>query len=397
MNSYIKPAERTKKIKYAVRDIMLIVEKAASHGKEMLYLNIGDPIKSDFKTPRHIVEAACNAMKNGFTGYSPSSGIDEAIEAVKNEAGRKGIRNIQDIFISNGGSEAIEIALTSLVNPDENVLVPSPGYPLYTAVLTKLGAGINPYYLDEENDWQPDINDIKSKIDKNTRAIILINPNNPTGAVYTRETLTKIVDIALEHNLVIFSDEIYDKLVFDAEEHISTACISKEASVLTFGGLSKSYLSPGLRIGWCVVSGKEENLGDYYRAMQKLTRARLCANHPEQYAIKPALEGDQSHIKEANTKLKQRADITYQMLNTIPNISCVKPRGAFYAFPKIDVAVSDLKFVSDLIYETGVVVVHGGGFGQKQGTKHFRIVFLPEENVLREAYEKIGQFMTRYE
>ncbi|MCK4401270.1 aminotransferase class I/II-fold pyridoxal phosphate-dependent enzyme [bacterium] len=397
MNSYIKPAERTKEIKYAVRDIILIAEKAAFQGKKMTYLNIGDPIKFDFETPRHIIEAVYNAMKDGVTGYSPSSGIDEAIESIKNEAHKKGIRNIQDAFITNGGSEAIEIALTSLVNPDENVLVPSPGYPLYTAVLAKLGAGINPYYLDEENDWQPDINDIKSKIDKNTRAIILINPNNPTGAVYTRETLTQIVDLALEHNLVIFSDEIYDKLVFDAEEHISTASISKEASILTFGGLSKSYLSPGLRIGWCVVSGKEENLGDYYRAMQKLTRARLCANHPEQYAIKPALEGDQSHIKEANAKLKRRADITYQMLNTIPNVSCVKPRGAFYAFPKIDVPVSDEKFVSDLIYETGVVVVPGAGFGQKQETKHFRIVFLPKEDILREAYEKIRQFITKEE
>jgi len=397
MDSHIKSAERTKDIKYAVRDIILIAEKAASQGKKMTYLNIGDPIKFDFKTPRHIIEATYNAMKKGFTGYSPSSGIDEAIESVRNEAHRKGIDNIQDIFITNGGSEAIEIALTSLVNPDENVLVPSPGYPLYTAVLTKLGTGINPYSLDEENDWQPDINDIKRKIDKNTKAIILINPNNPTGAVYTRETLTRIVDLALEHNLVIFSDEIYDKLVFDAEEHISTACISKEASVLTFGGLSKSYLSPGLRIGWCVVSGKEENLGDYYRAMQKLTRARLCANHPEQYAIKPALEGDQSHIKEANAKLKLRADITYQMLNAIPNIKCIKPKGTFYAFPKIDVAVSDEKFVSDLIYETGVVVVHGGGFGQKQGTKHFRIVFLPEEDVLRKACKKIRQFMSKYQ
>ena len=397
MNSHIKPAERTKDIKYAVRDIILIAEKAVSQGRKMLYLNIGDPIKFDFKTPPHIIEATYNAMKDGFTGYSPSSGIDEAIESVKNEAHRKGIRNIQDTFITNGGSEAIEIALTSLVNPDENVLVPSPGYPLYTAVLTKLGAGINPYYLDEENDWQPDINDIKRKIDKNTRAIILINPNNPTGAVYTRETITQIVNLALEHNLVIFSDEIYDKLVFDAEEHISTASISKEASVLTFGGLSKSYLSPGLRIGWCVVSGKEENLGDYYRATQKLTRARLCANHPEQYAIKPALEGDQSHIKEANAKLKQRADITYRMLNAIPNVRCVKPRGAFYAFPKIDVAVSDQKFVSDLIYETGVVVVPGAGFGQRPKTKHFRIVFLPEEDILREAYKKIGQFITKYE
>ena len=396
MNSYIKPAERTKDIKYAVRDIILIAKKAASQGRKMLYLNIGDPINFDFKTPRHIVEAACNAMRDGFTGYSPSSGIDEAIESIKNEAGRKGIERIQDVFITNGGSEAIEIALTSLVNPDENVLVPSPGYPLYTAVLTKLGAGINPYYLDEENDWQPDINDIKRKIDKNTNAIILINPNNPTGTVYTRETLVKIIDLALEHNLVIFSDEIYDKLVFDAEEHISTASISKEAAILTFGGLSKSYLSPGLRIGWCVISGKEANLGDYCRAMQKLTRARLCANHPEQYAIKSALEGDQLHIKEVNTKLKRRAEITYQMLNAIPNIRCVKPRGAFYAFPKIDVPISDQEFVSDLIYETGVVVVHGAGFGQKPNTKHFRIVFLPEENILREAYEKIRQFMIKY-
>jgi len=379
-----------------VRDVLVIADMVAKEGKEMAYLNIGDPLKFDFKTPPHIIEATYQAMLANNTGYASSAGIDKALEAIKKEVHKKGIDNILDIFITTGTTEAIDLSLTALVNPGENVLLPSPGYPLYSAILCKLGAEINPYYLDEENNWQPDIADILGRINDKTRAIVIINPNNPTGALYPEETLRKLIDVALEHNLVIFSDEIYSKLLFDNKKHVSIASLSKDASVVTFNGLSKAYLATGFRIGWGIASGREEHLHDYCEAIQKLCRARLCANHPEQYAIKPALEGDQSHLQEVIEKLTRRRDITVEMLNSVKGISCVRPEGAFYAFPKLYIDDSDEHFVSELIRETGVVVVHGSGFGQKPGTKHFRVVFLAPEEVLEKAYRKIADFMAHF-
>lgn len=392
----IVPAHRTFDVKYAVRDIVVVAMETAKTGKEMLYLNIGDPNLFDFETPRHIVNATYNAMMKNYNGYAPSSGIKEAVAAIEKEAGRKGIDNVLDIFVATGASEAIDIALTSLVNDGENVLTPTPGYPLYTAIRSKLEMIENPYYLDESNGWQPDIEDIKSKINDKTKGIILINPNNPTGALYTIETLQKIVDLALEHNLVIFCDEIYDKLLYDGKKHISLASLNKDVSVVTFGGLSKNYLVPGFRIGWGIVSGRMSVLKDYIEAMNRLLRARLSANHPEQYAIRPALEGDQSHLDEVLKKLTRRRDITVNMLNAIPGISCVKPEGAFYAFPKIQIEQPDEHFVTEIIREMGVVLVHGSGFGQAPGTKHFRVAFLPPENILEKAYKNIGEFLVKY-
>jgi alanine-synthesizing transaminase len=392
----ILPATRTDNIKYAVRDIVVLANEVAKSGMEMLYLNIGDPNQYDFKTPDHIVEAAYKAMKENKNGYSPSSGIQPARDAIGREAERKGIKNIQDIFVTTGGSEAIEICLTALVEDGENVLTPSPGYPLYTAILAKLGAIENPYYLDESNGWQPDIEDIKSKINDRTRAIVLINPNNPTGSNCSVELLQDLLKVARDNNIVIFADEIYDKQLFDGGEHTSIASLDPDAPIITFNGLSKNYLGPGLRIGWGIVSGIQSELSEYIEAINKILRARLCANHPLQYAIQPALEGDQSHIDEMITKLTHRRDLTVEKMNSIKGISCVSPGGAFYAFPKIEIEGSDEEWVKGLIKKSGVVVVPGEGFGQVPGTKHFRIVFLPPDEILEKAYEAIGNYMADY-
>ena len=395
-NELIKPANRTEHITYAVRDIVVLAKEIADSGKEMLYLNIGDPNQYDFETPPHMVEAIHQALLNNHNGYSPSSGIPEAVAAIEREAHRKGIDNILDIFVTTGASEAIEICLTALADEGDNVLTPSPGYPLYQAVLAKLKVVENAYYLNEENNWQPDLNDIKNKINERTRAIVLINPNNPTGSVCSNETLRGIIKLAKEHNLVIFCDEIYDKLILDDKPHVSLASLDKNVSVVTFNGISKSYLGPGLRIGWGVVSGDRAVMEDYINAINKLLRARLCANHPIQYAVKPALEGDQSHLKVVRDKLRLRRDMTTSMLNNIPGITCVKPEGAFYAFPRLHIDRPDDHFVKELLKATGVVVVPGSGFGQVPGTQHFRVVFLPPEDILEKAYISIGNFFEKY-
>lgn len=392
----IIPASRTANITYAVRDIVVLADKVAKSGKEMLFLNIGDPNLFDFAPPRHMVEATYHAMLKNYNGYSPSSGIKAARESIAKEAERKKISNIQDIFVTTGASEAIDICLTALVNSGENVLTPTPGYPLYTAIASKLQNIENPYYLAENNGWQPDIEDIKNKINDKTRAIILINPNNPTGTNWSESTLRQIIDLCIKHNLVIFADEIYDKLLFGEQKHVSIASLDKDVPVITFGGLSKNYIVPGFRIGWGIASGDKTVLSDYIEAINKLLRARLSANHPEQYAIPAALDGDQSHLVEANKKLTKRRDITVEMLNAIPGISCVKPEGAFYAFPRLHMNQSDNHFVAELINETGVVVVPGTGFGQKPNTQHFRVVFLPPENILEKAYKKIKDFSEKY-
>ncbi|MCB9366596.1 MAG: aminotransferase class I/II-fold pyridoxal phosphate-dependent enzyme [Calditrichaeota bacterium] len=393
----VVPAHRTEQVTYAVRDVVVVAQQVAATGREMLYLNIGDPNLFDFKTPDHIVDATLRAMQDNRNGYAPSSGIPDAIEAIRAQADRSGIRNIRDIFVTTGASEAIDVCFSALVNAGENVLTPTPGYPLYTAVLAKLEAKEIPYYLDEDNDWQPDLEDIASKITPKTRAIVLINPNNPTGSVCERKTLEGILELARKHNLVIFADEIYDKLILDGGEHVSIASLDHEHPIITFNGMSKAYVAPGFRIGWGIVSGNPSVISNYVEAINKLLRARLSANHPEQYAIAAALDGDQSHLTEIKQKLSHRRDLSVSMLNAIPGVSCVAPRGAFYAFPRLTVDQSDELFVRELIKAKGVVTVHGSGFGQRPGTKHFRIVFLPQEEILRKAYAHIEEFLSVFE
>ncbi|MFC1655713.1 aminotransferase class I/II-fold pyridoxal phosphate-dependent enzyme [Patescibacteria group bacterium] len=396
MPSKIIPSRRTENVTYAVRDIVVLAQKTKETGKEMLWLNIGDPLKYDFETPVHMIEAVSKAMREGHNGYSASSGTDEAIAAIRKEAEKAKIGSIRDILITNGGSEAIEIGLTSLLNPGDNILTPNPGYPLYEAIINKLEAEENQYELDEENGWQPDINDIESKINDKTKGIVVINPNNPTGSVCHKDTLLQIIELARKHNLVIFSDEIYDKLIFDGKEYTSIASLADDVCFVTLNGLSKSYLVPGWRLGWAIISGPQELCGNYVEAYNKFTRARLCSNHPMQFAIKPALEGPQDHIAHAIQKLEKRRDICMEILNSIDGISCVSPEGAFYAFPRLERDLDDKEWVEGLISETGVVTVHGSGFGQKAGTHHFRIVLLPDEQTLEKACLNIKEYMKKF-
>lgn len=392
----IKPAFRTLQVEYAIRDIVEASEEAKKAGKDLIYLNIGDPIKYGFKTPDSIIEVVCQALWKNYNSYSDSPGIPEAIEAIRNYALKKGIEPI-DIYITQGATEAIEFAISALVNSEENILLPCPCYPLYQAIISKFRIEPRYYFLDENKNWEPDIESIESLIDKKTRAIVIINPNNPTGAIYSKEALKKIVEIAQKYNLVIFSDEIYDQYILeDNLEHVSIASLSNSVPVVTFNGLSKNYFAPGFRIGWGIISGPKEILKDYIEAIHKLARTRLCAPHPLQFAIPVALNNENHYIRDVIIKLKRRRDILIGGLNQIPFISCVKPLGAFYAFPSINIPdIDDLEFTKRLILEEGVVVVHGSGFGQKSGTKHFRIIFLPEEETLKKALERIDRFVRK--
>src|SRR6266480_4731666 len=389
----IAPAQRLENLRYAIRDLVSLADEVKRQGHKVLYLNVGDPNIFDFATPAHVVEAVAQAMRDNKNGYAPSPGIPQALEAIRAEAARKGITTVRDVFVTTGASEGVDVCLTALLNPGENVLTPAPDYPLYSAVLCKTGAELNTYYLNEEDGWQPELDDIRKKINPRTRAIILINPNNPTGALCTRKMLEDIAEIARQHNLLIIADEIYDKLILDGAEHVSIAAVAPDVPVVTIGGLSKNYLAPGWRVGWGIVSGEASAVKPYAEGIHKLLRARLSANHPEQYAIKVALEGPQDHLIEVRRKLTARRDITVEACNSIPRMSCVAPRGAFYAFPKIELPEEDAVWVKELLLQKHILVVHGSGFGQKPGTKHFRIVFLPQEETLRTAYATIHEFM----
>jgi alanine-synthesizing transaminase len=389
----IAAASRLDNVRYAIRDLVSVADEIVKQGHKVLPLNIGDPNVFDFQTPPHMIEAVYKAMRDGKNGYAPSPGIKQALEAIRGEAARKGITTVQDVFVTNGVSETVDACLTALLNPGDDLLTPCPDYPLYSALLTKLDMKLNTYYLNEEDGWQPELDDLEKKITPRTRGIVLINPNNPTGSMCTRKMLELVAEVARRHNLIIFADEIYDKLILDDDEHIAMASVAPDVPVVTFGGLSKNYLVPGWRIGWGIVSGEAAVVKQYAEGIQRLLRARLCANHPEQYAIKPALEGPQDHLIEVRKKLRSRRDLTVQWCNSTPRVSCVSPRGAFYAYPRIDIPEGDDVFVKELILQKHVMVVHGSGFGQKPGTKHFRIVFLPDEQTLAKAYGAIAEFM----
>ena len=386
-------ATRLDNVRYAIRDLACYADEVAKQGHKILPLNIGDPNIFDFQTPPHMIEAVYKAMREGKNGYAPSPGIKEALDAIRGEAARKGITTVQDIFVTTGVSETVDVCLAALLNPGDDLLTPAPDYPLYSAVLGKMGIGLNTYYLNEEDGWQPDLDDIKRKITARTRGIVLINPNNPTGSVCTRKMLEQIAELARRHNLLVFADEIYDKQMLDGDEHIAFAEAAADVPCVTFGGLSKNYLAPGWRIGWGIVSGEAAAVKQYNEGIQKLLRARLCANHPEQYAIKAALEGPQDHLLEVRRKLRGRRDLTVRWANSTPRLSCVSPRAAFYAFPRVDIPEGDEVFVRELILKKHVMVVHGSGFGQKPGTKHFRIVYLPEEATLTKAYAAIAELL----
>ncbi len=404
----IIPARRTELVTYAIRDIVVKAKKLEAQGKKILYLNIGDPPVYDFETPRQLRQIVVDKILNSNAGarlnvstYADSMGIGEARQAVAQYATeKKGIKGVsaENVFMANGASEAITLAIAALVDPGDNIMTPSPGYPLYSGQIPVYHGEQNPYFLNESTGWQIDFDELEKRVNRRTKAIVVINPNNPTGANYSPESITNIVNFARRHNLVIFADEIYDKLLFDGQKHISIASMAEDVPVITFGGLSKNYIMPGWRVGWAIFSDPAGVMVDYREAVNKLLRARLCAPHPQQYIVAPALNGDDSHLVEIMQKLTIRRNVTYEMLNQIPGISCVKPEGAFYAFPQIQLpeGISDEQFVLELLEETGVLVVYGSGFGQKPGTGHFRIVFLPDEDILRRSYTLIGEFTAKF-
>ena len=386
-------AKNLQQVRSPIRDLAAVADDLRRQGKTVLMLNIGDPLDADFATPPELVEAVVKALREGKNGYAPALGVAEALQAIRGDAERKGIRNIQDVFITDGVSEAVDVCLTALLNPGDDLLVPRPGYPLYTAMLAKIGAARNPYDLAEELDWEPDVDGLAARVTSSTRGIVLINPNNPTGAVHSRRTLEAVVDLARQHNLIIFADEIYDRVTFDGVQHVPLATLAPDVPVVTFGGLSKGFLATGWRVGWCVVSGPAGSVQSYIEGMHKLLRSRLSANHPVQYAVRPALEGMQQHLPGMIAKLKARRDLTLQWCDSTPRVRCVAPKGGFYAFPRLDIPEDDLDFVKALLLEKQVLVVHGGGFGQQAGTRHIRIVFLPQEATLQKAYGAIADFV----
>jgi alanine-synthesizing transaminase len=393
----IRPASRTANITYAVRDVIVLAQQVAAEGMDMIYLNIGDPNVHGFSPPAGLIDNVSEAMLSNRFGYSPSSGVPEAVSAIERDARAKGITDIQDVFVTTGASEAIDLAIAALIEPGDNILTPQPGYPLYQATITKYVGEVRPYRLDESNRWLPDLGDMRAKIDDRTRAIVLINPGNPTGSVIGADMLREIVAIASEHNLLLLVDEIYDKLLLDGRTHVAAGALAGDVPVVTFGGISKSHQVPGLRIGWGVISGPQDVVADYIEAINKFLRARLSANHPAQYAVPNALADDGlTHLPGVIEKLTRRRDLTVEMLNAIDGIECVVPEAAFYAFPKLDINRPDSEFAVELLRETGVVVVPGSGFGQDEGTAHFRVVYLAPEDRLEEAYRRIDQFMQKF-
>ena len=386
-------AKNLQHVRSPIRDLAAVADELRRQGKNILMLNIGDPLDADFSTPPELVDAVVQALRDGKNGYAPALGVPEALAAIRADAERKGIRKIQEVFITDGVSEGVDICLTALLNPGDDLLVPRPGYPLYSAVLAKIGAARNPYDLAEELDWEPEVESLAARVTPSTRGIVLINPNNPTGAVHSRRTLEAIADLARRNNLVIFADEIYDRVTFDGAQHVPMATLAPDVPVVTFGGLSKGFLATGWRVGWCVVTGPAGALRSYIEGMHKLLRSRLSANHPVQYAVRPALEGMQQHLPGMITKLQARRDLTLKWCDSTARVRCVAPKGGFYAFPRLDIPEDDLDFVKALLVEKQVLVVHGGGFGEQTGTRHIRIVFLPQEATLQRAYQAIGEFM----
>ncbi len=391
----IPPARRTENVRYAIRNIVTEAAKLEAQGRKVLYLNIGDPLKFGFSTPPHLIEAVIRAMRDGDNGYAPSAGIPGAREAIAREVTRAGVVGVtpQDVVVTSGASEAIEMALTALVNSGDSVLMPSPGYPLYAAVAAKLGFEVIPYELDEARGWALDLEEISRVIKPNTRAIVIGTPCNPTGGQYGRAELEGLLELARRHRLVVLSDEIYDRLTYE-QPHVSIASLARDVPVLLFNGLSKSYLACGWRIGWMVFCNGAQ-LGDLRGAVQRLADARLCAPTPQQHAIAAALDGPADHFAPLMAKLRERRDLTVRRLSAIKGISVVPPAGAFYAMPRIQLpqVTDDEQFVLGLLRATGVLFVHGSGFGQRPGTQHFRVVFLPPPDVLGAAFDLLAQYV----
>ncbi len=394
----IKPAERAQGVNYAIREVVVPARELEKKGIKVIHLNIGDPNKYDFDTPQHMKDALYKAAMEGYNGYSPSEGDVELRNAIIEREKKRNKVNYElgDTCITTGVTEGLQLLLNACLNPGDELLIPGPTYPQYTLITRFNNAEPVPYRCIEEEGWQPDVEHIRKSITPHTKAIILINPNNPTGALYSKKVIQQIIDIAGEHSILLVSDEIYDDMVFD-DKQTATATLAKDVPVITFNGFSKVYLVPGWRVGYTLFHHNGE-IDDLQDAFMRIARSRLCANSVCQRACIAALKGPQNHIAKVNKKLKQRRDFSYKRLNEIEGISTAKPEGAFYIFPKIEamkigIWKTDKEFVLDLLNTKHVLVVHGSGFCQTYGNNHFRAVILPQMETLEESFNKMEEFL----
>lgn len=390
----MKVSNRTSEVEYAIRDIIVHAREYEKSGRQIIYLNIGDPVKYDFKTPDHIKQALIDSVSHDFNYYTDSEGLYELREAIVEKESRKGLSvTAEDVLVTNGVSEGLDMTMASIVEPNTEVLMPGPYYPPYASYVKFYGG--RPVEFRLTPDGKPDLEDLISKITPRTRALCIISPNNPTGEVFDHKSLKQLVDIAAEHSLYIICDEIYDSLVFDGE-FTGIGKVAKDSPVILLNGFSKVYLMTGWRCGYICMNSNCSKLENIRNNIPKLARVRISTNLPVQKAAIAALRGPQDHIPMMVSKLRRRRDLVINRLNQISSISCNVPKGAFYAFPKINLSSrwkNDKHFVLDLLNETGVLTVHGSGFGSNFGTDHFRIVYLPQEQILDEAMDKLEHFI----
>jgi alanine-synthesizing transaminase len=390
-------AGRVSRFSYAIRNIVAEAKLVEARGQRVRYLNIGDPVAFGFQTPAHLVETVARAMRDGHNGYVPSAGIPAAREAVAADYAARGVTVSPDrVLITTGTSEGIELALNALVDEGDEVLVPSPTYPLYTAVLAKISAQPRYYHTDPHRDWLPDLDHLRSLVTTRTRVLVVIDPNNPTGAVYPTPVRRALIDFAERYDLTILADEVYGDLAYEGPLPLM-GTLDLDAPIISFSSLSKAYLAPGWRAGWLVV-GATPRLDDALAAIKKLADGRLCSPGPMQYAVTAALTGDRSHQVAFRAALAERARVTTERLNAIPGMRCVAPRAAFYALPSVSLprGRTDEDYVLSLLRETGILCVNGSGFGVPASDGFFRIVFLADPAELGRIYTDIGAFTGEY-
>lgn len=400
--SFVK-SNKLADVLYDIRGpVLKVAERMKEEGTKIVQLNTGNPAPFGFDAPDELIHDVIYNLRNA-QGYCESKGLFSARKAIMQYYQTRGMYDvdIENVYLGNGVSELIVMAMQGLMNNGDEVLIPSPDYPLWTAAVNLSGGKAVHYRCDEQSDWNPDLNDIRAKVSSRTKAIVVINPNNPTGAVYPREILEGIHAIAAEHQLIVFADEIYDKIVYDDNVHVSMGSICKDIVCVTFNGLSKSYRAAGFRSGWMVLSGRLSNAKDYQEGLDILASMRLCANVPAQYAVQASLGGYQSiaDLTAVGGRLEEQRTIAYEMMSAIPGISCVKPKGALYLFPKLDKKKfniqDDEKLMLDLLTETKVLLVQGTGFNWPE-PDHFRLVFLPEKDILRQVIGDMTEFFSWY-
>jgi alanine-synthesizing transaminase len=377
-------------------------KRMEDEGFRILKLNIGNPAPFGFNAPDEILHDIIVNLQNA-QGYCDSHGLFSARKAIMQDFQSKGVLNVEidDIWVGNGVSELIMISMQGLLDSGDEVLIPMPDYPLWTAAVTLAGGKAVHYLCDESAGWNPDLDDLRSKVSGRTKAIVVINPNNPTGAVYDRSTLEGIAAIAREHELIVYADEIYDRIIYDGARHVTMASVADDILVVSFNGMSKAYRAAGFRAGWMALSGNKKNAAGYVEGLEMLCNMRLCANVPSQYGIQTALGGYQSinDLVLPGGRLKEQRDTAVTLVNQIPGLSVVEPRGALYCFPKVDIArfgiTDDERFVMDLLREQHILLVQGTGFNWKD-PDHFRLVFLPDKDTLIDAMHRLGTFLEHY-